>query len=263
MRYQHPVPEPESIAFFLVLALMMIILLAAVVGVAIYSGRSDQAKEGKFNSQVVTITAGLISALFMMSLVFLAATSWQNSTQARLRTYTEAGAIAEIYALAAPIPEEPRAKIRSLSKSYLEEVKGAEWTLLAVGDRSEKAGAQLSSLRNEIIGIQVSGDAVKTARDRMMDRVREATDARRMRISDAESTPSTYLTVQLLLNGLLVIAVPMIIGYTINRRSVIMQALVALSVAVAILVVTDLTRPFSGVERVTATAYSLALDQMH
>ncbi|RJQ76760.1 DUF4239 domain-containing protein [Pseudonocardiaceae bacterium YIM PH 21723] len=248
--------------FFLVLGVLMVVLVGVVAVITMAAGRLKRAKEGKFNGQVITIAGGLINALFMMSLVFLAATAWQNSAQARVRTFTEAGAMVEINSLSSPLPQEKRDRLHSLTRDYLTQVSTDEWRLMESGQRSQQAAGLLTSIRSEVLGISVTGDTVKTVRDRMLDRVRDASDARRMRISDAATAPSRYLLLQLGLSGLLVVGFPLLVGFSPDPRHIALVCAITFGVVACILVAVDLSRPFAGVERITPDAYTLALEQI-
>ena len=220
-------------------------LLAVAVFVAVnVLAKGERAKSLKAVSPGMLPVLGIIFGLFV---AFTAAQVWNDSDRAGAAVSREASALRAVMLLAAGLPAEQEAKMRSLVRGYVEHTATVEWPMMARQTATLRAAppALVEALR-VVVAMAPQGEGQQTAQREIVSALQTALDARRQRIiiSQTEVNPVKWWCLYLqAICELLVIAVV----HCDNRlASAIAFALFATGVAASVLLIAAHDRPFTG-----------------
>ena len=220
--------------------LLALIIFAAVNALA----TGERAKSFKAISPGMLPVLGIIFGLFV---AFIASQVWSDNDRAAAAVSREASALRTVVLLAAGLPAEQEARLRSLVRGYVEQTATVEWPDMARQTASLKASPPaLTEALQLVVAMTPTGAGQQTAQREIIAALGSALDARRQRIiiSLAEVNPVKWLCLYLqAICELLVIAAV----HCDNRlTSAIAMGLFATGVAASVLLVAAYDRPFIG-----------------
>ncbi|WP_199439697.1 DUF4239 domain-containing protein [Umezawaea beigongshangensis] len=246
-------------SFFSAVAVVVPVVLAIVA--TIVAGRLRRASEGQFDGDSASFVGGVLNALFVVVLAFYVVFAWEAGNDVHERSATESAALVDAYWQVAAAPEQERDQLRGLIRDYTTRVVDQEWSLLERGRADPGADELLVSLRAGVAALPVEDEKVKSAREHALRDVRQVVDSRRERVAVAGGGDALL---QLLLVGavagaVLMVAFPLVIGFSAGVRHVLVVGVLALALALVLWVSIELGHPFSGVFAVQPDAFRAAL----
>jgi hypothetical protein len=236
-------------------------VLTAIV--TILAGRRRRAREGTYNSEALGFVGGVLNALFIVVLAFYTVITWTAADSTEQHTESEASDLVEIYWQVVTAPEQSRTQVRALVTEYTKEVTDVEWPMLDRGEPDTKADDLLIALRSEITRLPTDSDENMSLRDSALDNVRNVADERRARVSEATSDSSllTLLLVTTVIGAVLMVAFPLLIGFSADLRHIVSLAILAGLLAFAVYFSVELDQPLHGLIKVDPDAFRSALDE--
>ena len=93
---------------------------------------------GPHKRSIMAISPSLLSptgVIFGLLIAFTAAQVWDDTERANSAVAAEAGALRSVIVLAAVLPEETQAQLRTLVRDYIEYTINTEWPMMAHGVR--------------------------------------------------------------------------------------------------------------------------------
>ncbi len=245
----------------------VIIIASVVVTIAacLLFGRSrahDQADDRDADSR--GFLGAVVSGLFIVALAFYMVIVWEDNGSAEDNAAREAASVADAYWQTGVMPQPQRDHVRSLLAEYPKLVADEEWPKLAHGESDGRTTETLNSLHAEILSLPSTPDEVKSARERVLERLREITDLRRGRLDQAGGLDNTG---KLMLFGTIagaigMIVFPLLIGFTGRARHVLQMSLTAAVLAFVCVLCLGMTQPFSGVFRVEPEAFTTVTEEI-
>jgi hypothetical protein len=200
----------------------------------------------------------MLSSLFLLAFAIAVVVPWTAADSARQNTQTESQAIVDAYWAAAALPAPAGTQIQASLRDYVRFVVDNEWQLMGKGRLSQEGWARLDTLRAQVTGLQVSGNAAETARSSLLDRIRDMSAARGQRAVDATTTPPKGLLALTIIAGVLVCAFPFLAGARPRGMALIPAAAMAAMVAVGVYLVFDISHVFNGALQVKPDAFTAA-----
>lgn len=252
----------------LTMPLSAVVLIGAAVLVAVVvtllSGRWRPEQSDERDSDSRGFIGAVLSGLFVVALAFYVVIIWEDASSAEDSAAAEAAALVDTYWQLDAAPEPQRENLRALVRDYTASVVNQEWPALGNGEAHEPTGDLLTKLHDGINQLPTTPDQVKGARDRAMDRMREITDKRRVRIDQAGGLDATG---QLTLTGTLVGALgmvlfPLLIGFTAKPRHVVLIGVMAGVLGLTCYLMLDVTQPFAGWIKVEPSAFQSAGEEL-
>jgi hypothetical protein len=245
---------------FLSLVAVIVPVVLAVIA-TIVAGRLRRASEGRFDGDSASFVGGVLNALFVVVLAFYVVFAWEAGNDVHERSAIESAALVDAYWQAGAAPEPERERLRGQIRDYTTRVVDQEWSLLRRGQADPRADELLVSLRAGVAALPVEDEKVKSAREHALRDLRQVVDARRERV-DVAGGGDTLL--QLLLIGavvgaVLMVAFPIVIGFSSGVRHVLVVGVLALALALVLWVSIELGHPFSGAFAVEPDAFRAAL----
>ncbi|GLY51369.1 DUF4239 domain-containing protein [Lentzea sp. NBRC 102530] len=246
----------------------VVIVLASVVVTAIaflLFGRSrahEQADDRDADSR--GFLGAVISGLFIVALAFYMVIVWEEGGAAEDNAAKEAAAVADVYWQTAVMPQPQRDQIRTLLTDYPKLVADQEWPKLAVGESDDATTAALNSLHADVLSLPSSPDAVKSARERSLERLREVTDLRRDRLDSASGLDNTgrIMLIGTIAGAVAMIVFPLLIGFTARKRHILQMCLTSAVLAFVCVLCLGMTQPFDGWFRVEPESFTSLSEEL-
>lgn len=246
----------------------LVIILASVVVTAVallVFGRSrahDQADDRDADSR--GFLGAVISGLFIVALAFYMVIVWEEGGTAEDNASREAAAVADVYWQTSVLPQPQRDRVRELLTEYPKLVADREWPKLAVGEPDDATTEALNALHAEILSLPSTPDAVKSARERSLERMREITDLRRDRLDSANGLDNTgrIMLIGTITGAVAMIVFPMLIGFTARRRHILQMSLTAAVLAFVCVLCVGMAQPFDGWFRVEPESFTSLTEEL-
>jgi hypothetical protein len=230
--------------------LLLLLVVAAIVGVTfglvwLIRRLVPAVREG-FDAEVSSQLLGVVAALFGLLLAFIVVIAYQNYGDSQSNVSSEADALAAIVRDSDAFGQPDGAHIRAAVGTYVRAVVVDEWPRMHEGKDSARAAAAVGGMYTAIQGVDPKSSRAVAFYDDSVQQLSSALEARRNRLDSAQGGLPWVIGV------LLVVGSIVIIGYTVlvGSRSFWFHAIGAGAVAVvlglSLVVLLDLTYPFSG-----------------
>ncbi|RSM64401.1 DUF4239 domain-containing protein [Kibdelosporangium aridum] len=247
-------------AYLLVVAAMVV---SAVVMMMV--GRRKRAREGTYNAEALGFVGGVLNALFIVVLAFYTVITWTEANATEEHAEAEASGLIEVYWQVANSPQAERDQIRALVREYTSEVVDREWGMLDEKKADRKAGDLLVALRAEISRLPAESDRELATRDQALQNARSVADERRARIEQAigDSSLLTLLFWGTIIGAFVMVAYPLLIGFSADLRHVLSIVTLAGILAFTLYFAIELDQPFHGLIKAEPDAFRTALAEFN
>jgi hypothetical protein len=217
----------------------------------------------RVHNDVIGWQLSVLGTTYAVMVGFMLYTVWTNFGVADLNVDSEANALANIYRLSDGLPEPQREDIRKTAVAYGHAVIEKDWPAMAAGDNSILESNKIDQQMWQIlmtVTTPTAGEAV--AKDHALFELSTMTACRRIRRLQSTSRIPTVLWCVLLIGGLVTIISSCMFGAE-NRPLHALQVLAfSLLLALVLVAIADIDRPFQGSVHVSDTAFRRALQNM-
>ncbi|MDP9110863.1 MAG: DUF4239 domain-containing protein, partial [Candidatus Eremiobacteraeota bacterium] len=187
-----------------------------------------------------------IGALLAVMLSFMVVNVWQQFDTTAAVLQREAGAMADVYHLAAFLPQPERVRIQSDVDRYLTQVIELDWPAMQRGSRSLKAHDTLFRVLGSVAGTSPRTPGQSQVQASALTAVQTAIDARRQRFHDNETGVPAILWCTMLFMS----AVTLVVSFFFRVQSVsahyTMVIALAAAIAISFVLIAELDYPFRG-----------------
>jgi hypothetical protein len=185
-------------------------------------------------------------------LAFAVFVVWESFREAEATVMREAGAVASLYRLASPLDGEARSAIEAALEGYLTVAIAQDWPAMDAGAPGSEAGARaLSAAYAAAIGWQPANGREEVILGAFLDQLDALTEARRERLGLAAGVVPELVWSALVIGAVLTIAFTFFFAAESLAAQMLMSGMLALTLALSLLVVVALDRPFAGAVRVS------------
>ncbi len=230
--------------------LLLIAVVAGVIGLMLLLvwliRRLVPAVREGFDAEVSSQMLGAVATLFGLLLAFIVVIAYQGYSDAQSNVSNEAGALAAIVRDSGAFPQRNRNRVRGAVGAYVRAVVDDEWPRLHEGKDSRRAVAAVEGMYAAIQGLNPTSPRTVSFYDDSVQQLTSTLEARRKRLDDAVGG------LPWVIGALLIVGSIVIVGYTVlvGSRSYWFHAsgaaAIALVLALALVVLLDLSYPFSG-----------------
>lgn len=207
---------------------------------------------------------GVLATIQAVITGFMLYAVWTNFTTSQLNADLEASAVTNLYRLAAGLAPEPRMQMESLARAYADAVIHEDWPQLAHGVMPEGGSHRINQLMwRTLVTVRTTTPSEATAQDHALTQLSTLTQLRRIRFLESASRLPGIFWCVLLVGGVLTILSVIIFGslkYPVHCFQVFCLSLI---IALSLLAIADLDRPFQGWVRVGDYAFVRAVHNMH
>ena len=230
--------------------LLLIAVIAAIVGLVLLLvwliRRLVPAVREGFDAEVSSQILGVVAALFGLLLAFIVVIAYQSYGDTQSNVSNEADALAAIVRDSAAFPEPDRARVRGAVGAYVRAVVDDEWSRMHEGKDSARASAAVDGMYSAIQGFDPSSPRAVSFYDDSVQQLTTALQARRNRLDDASGGLPWVIGVLLIVGSLVIIGYTVLVGSRSFWFHAIGSGAVALVLGLSLVVLLDLTYPFSG-----------------
>jgi hypothetical protein len=199
-------------------------------------------------------TLGTIYAVLLAFVVFVV---WQQHNETRSAIEKEANELSDFYRIIQALPETQR--VQDCIRAYGQIVIDEEWTDMARGLWSKKAGQTLEGIWQALQGVTPRSGRDEALYAEALARFNDLSDARSDRLHCSLLRLPLSLWVLLFTNGALVVGSMWIFGLESFSAHALMTVALAGSIAFILFLVADLDNPFWGSWRIAPDAFRRAL----
>jgi hypothetical protein len=200
----------------------------------------------------------ILGTTYAVILGFMLYTVWTNFGTAELNAEDEANALGNLYRLAAGLPEQQRGQIETLARSYAEIVINDDWPQMQAGLMPESSHKENQQMWRTLMSIQTHSPAEITAEDHAISELSALTEHRRIRLLQNASRLPEVLWFLLIIGGAVTIASSSMFGSANTALHGLQVLVFSLLIALALVAVADIDRPFQGSVHVSDYAFRRA-----
>ncbi len=204
----------------------------------------------------------ILGTTYAVILGFMLFTVWTDFGAAELNADNEANALTNVYSLSAGLPDESRGQMQMLARYYANTVLNKDWPAMAADfspDASEKVN---QDMWKTLMSIKTTSPAELLAEDHSISELSEMTEHRRIRVLQSAFRLPTVLWCVLIIGGAVTIASASMFGSANTLLHTLQVFAFSLLIALVLVAVADIDRPFEGSVHVRDLAFRRALDSM-
>ena len=230
--------------------LLLIVVVGAIVGLVLglvwlIRRLVPPVREG-FDAEVSSQLLGVVAALFGLLLAFIVVIAYQNFGDTQSNVSNEADALAAIVRDGAAFPPSDSARIHTAVGAYVHAVVDDEWPRMHEGKDSTRAAAAVAGMYKAIQRVGPKSSRAVVFYDDSVRQLSTVLDARRNRLDDAGGGLPWVIGVLLLVGSIVIVGYTVLVGSRSFWFHAIGAGSVALVLAMSLVVLLDLTYPFSG-----------------
>lgn len=230
--------------------LLLILVVGAIVGLVLglvwlIRRLVPLTREG-FDAEVSSQILGVVAALFGLLLAFIVVIAYQNFGDTQSNVSNEADALAAIVRDSAALPQPEHARIQGAVGTYVRAVVADEWPRMHQGNDSPRAAAAVAGMYRAIQGAAPKSSGAVAFYDDSVQQLSTVLQARRNRLNDASGGLPWVIGVLLLVGSLIIVGYTVLVGSRSFWFHAIGAGAVAVVLGLSLVVLLDLTYPFSG-----------------
>ena len=220
-------------------------VLTVIVAVWLIRRIVPSTRDG-FHAEISAPMLGVVAALFGLILAFVIIIAYQNFLDANSNVSQEADSLASIVRDSAAFPQPGRANVRAAVGEYARSVVNDEWPRMREGHDSELAKGSLNQIFAAFRTVRPDSAMSNGFYDDAVRQLNTALNARRDRIETATGGLPRDITILIIFSSLVIVAYAILVGSPAYWFHVLGPLAIAVVVTISLVVLVDLTYPFSG-----------------
>ena len=220
--------------------------IALVVGAVWLVRRTVPATREGFHAEISAPMLGVVAALFGLLLAFVIITAYENFIEAGADVNREADSLASIVRDSTAFPEQDAERVRGAVRTYVRTVVDEEWELMREGRDSLRASRALDGVFAALQAVEPKTPAATGFYDDSVRQLNDALDARRDRLEAARGGLPFELAALIIFSSIVIVGYAVLVGSPNFWFHVLGPAAIAVVVVFSLLVLADLSYPFSG-----------------
>lgn len=228
------------------------LLLAAAVGLTLglvllsvwVIRRTVPATREGFHAEISAPMLGVVAALFGLLLAFVIIIAYENFLDANANVSREADALASIVRDSDALPGGER--VRAAVGAYARSVVDHEWPEMRDGDDSARAKSGLDGVFAAFRTVEPQSGRATAFYDDAVRQLNAAVASRRDRLEAAEGGLPPEIAALILFSSLVIVGYAVLVGSPHFGFHALGPAAIAIVVAFSLVVLVDLSYPFSG-----------------
>jgi hypothetical protein len=216
----------------------------------------------RIHNDLIGWQLSVLGTTYAVILGFMLYTVWTGFGAASVNADLEADAALNIYHVALGLPEPQRTQLRNLARSYVGSVLNDEWPQMARGEIPERSSAVAFDMWRTILAAKVTSPTEINVQDHELTHVSELTQHRLTRIVQAGNRLPGVLWCVLLVGGFLTMVSACMFGSESAWLQALQVSSFSLLVALSLMAIADIHRPFTGLIHVQDYPFRRALHSM-
>lgn len=212
----------------------------------------------------VIAVVGVVYAVLLASIAILAIERYDRAEDI---VETEAGVAGDIYRDAIGLPQSVRAEIRAAIADYMTTVVEVEWDLMAREVPVERGWQShgwrdLDALLAAVATFEPATQGQVVFLQELLDQINALNDARRSRMFLAHNPIDAVIWWVVIAGGFSTVTLALLFGVPNAPGHLLVSNLLAFSIALVLLLIFVMDRPFAGASRVTAEPFLYVQERM-
>jgi hypothetical protein len=240
----------------------VVVLVAGALVFMVMLNRVWPREKRRIHNDLIGWQLSVLGTTYAVILGFMLYTVWTGFGTATVNADLEADSAVNIYHVALGLPEPQRTELRNLARSYVASVLNNEWPQMGRGEVPERSSTLAFDMWRTILAAKVTSPTEINVQDHELTHVSELTQHRLTRIVQSSNRLPGVLWCVLLVGGFLT----MVSACMFGSQSAWLQALQVFSfsllVALSLMAISDIHRPFSGLIHVQDYPFRRALHSM-
>jgi hypothetical protein len=204
----------------------------------------------------------ILGTTYAVILGFMLYTVWTNFGAADLNVDSEANAVVNVYSLAEGLPAQQHSELQTLAVLYAHTVIDRDWPLMSSNQIPAESGKINRDMWKTLMSVKTTLPTEITAEDHALSELSALTEHRRMRLLQSRFRLPGVLWCVLILGGVVTIASASMFGSANAGLHALQVFAFSLLVALVLVAVADIDRPFQGSVHVNNFAFKRALQNM-
>jgi Protein of unknown function (DUF4239) len=205
---------------------------------------------------------GILGTTYAVILGFMLYTVWTNFGAAKLNAENEANALENIYRLAEGLPQPQRGQMEALARSYASAVIDEDWPQMAADHVPEESRKVNEDLWKTLMSVKTGSPTEIIAEDHALSELSSLTEHRRIRLLQNATRLPAVLWCVLIIGGIVTIGSSSMFGSANKPLHTLQVSVFSLLIALALVAVVDIDRPFQGSVRVDNYPFQRAQHNM-
>lgn len=204
----------------------------------------------------------ILGTTYAVILGFMLYTVWTNFGAATVNSDSEANAVVNVYSLAEGLPAEQRVQLQTLAISYAHAVIDKDWPTMESDRMPAESGQINHNMWRTLMSVKTTLPTEITAEDHAISELSTLTEHRRIRLLQSRFRLPRVLWCVLILGGVVTIASASMFGSANAGLHALQVFAFSLLVALVLVAIADIDRPFQGSVHVDNFAFKRALQNM-
>lgn len=241
--------------------LVLVASALACSGLVLFQ-KAVPASARRIDNDVVAGTIAIVGVIYAVLIAFIAVATWENYTDAEKSTDAEASRVANLYRDVEGLPADKADAIREHVNAYVDKVINVEWPAQQHGNVSRAGRDDIEAVHKLILSFIPENARETVIQGEFLRVVNELYSARRTRQLAAEAEIPVVIWGIILMGSLITVACTYLFVVENRAMHMTMTGVVAASMALVIILVIALDRPFRGDLCVSTEAYVNALQSV-
>lgn len=210
------------------------------------------------DNDVVSGTLAIVGVAYAVLIAFIAVATWQAFTDGDKATDVEASHIANLYRDVEGLPANIADPIREHVKGYVDKVVNVEWPIQQKGELSRAGRDDIRAIHSLIVSFVPANAREEVIQGELLHGLNELYSARRTRQLAAQNAIPNVIWGIIILGTVFTIVYSYMFNVENVRMHMVMTGMVASSMALVVVLVVALDRPFRGELSISTDAYTNA-----
>jgi hypothetical protein len=236
----------NTVPVTMIMAVAVVTAVVLVVVTVWFVRRVVPSTRDGFHAEISAPMLGVVAALFGLVLAFVIIIAYENFLDANSNVRVEADALSAIVRDSDAFPEPGGGNVRRAVGAYARSVVDDEWPRMHEGDDSDLARESLNGIFAAFRTVRPDSVMSTGFYDDSVRQLNTALDARRDRLETAGGGLPRDISVLIIFSSFVIIGYAVLVGSPNFWFHVLGPLAIAVVVAVSLVVLIDLTYPFSG-----------------
>ena len=243
----------------------ILIAVFAVIGALLFRAGLDwiwpQEKRREHNDQIGW-QLSVLGTTYAVILGFMLYAVWTNFGVAEANVDLEGNALVNAYRLAEGLPGGQRAQLQELTRRYADAVIKQDWPQMAANQVPSGTSEINADMWKTLMSVKAASPTEITAEDHAISELSDLTEHRRTRILQSTSRLPMVLWCVLIVGGGVTVASSCLFGSSNKLLHTLQVFAFSLLIAMALVAVADINRPFQGSVHVSNYVFIRAQQNM-
>ena len=239
-------------------ALIVVIAVACSLSFMAAVNHYWPAEKRRVHNDLIGWQLSVLGTTYAVIIGFMLYTVWINFGAADLNADAEANSLVNVYRLASGLSPQEGERLKALSRAYGDAVVDREWDEMAHNTSPEETREIIREMWTTLMGLKAASPTELAAEDHSLSELSALAGFRRVRLVQTTERLPGVLWWVLLVGGIVTIASSCMFGAVNGVLHIIQVGAFALLIALVLVAIADINRPYQGSVHVSDYAFRRA-----